>query len=128
MNQERDTSATLRKLLTTLSNLPDEASRRNDIDRHPRVMHVLRELREPEGPTKTIMLAACIERSQIVEAIQLGARGIVLKESAFDLLVKAIRCVMTGQYWVDRGGFPIWRKPSLKSCAILPVLRGVLLG
>ena len=38
MNQERDTSATLRKLLTTLSNLPDEASRRNYIDRHPRVV------------------------------------------------------------------------------------------
>ena len=38
MNQERDTSATLRKLLTTLSNLPDEASRRNYIERHPRVV------------------------------------------------------------------------------------------
>jgi len=66
-------------------------------------MDVLRELREPEAPTKTIMLTACIERNQIVEVIQLGARGIVLKELAFDLLVKAIRCVMTGQYWVDRG-------------------------
>jgi len=66
-------------------------------------MDVLRELREPEAPTKTIILTACIERNQIVEAIQLGARGIVLKELAFALLVKAIRCVMTGQYWVDRG-------------------------
>ena len=42
-------------------------------------MDVLRELREPEAPTKTIMLTACIERNQIVEVIQLGARGIVLK-------------------------------------------------
>ena len=46
------------------------------------------------------MLTAAIERAQIVEALQLGARGIVLKESATQLLLKSIRSVMAGQYWV----------------------------
>ena len=41
-----------------------------------------------------------IEDAQIVEALQLGARGVVLKEAATELLFKAIRSVMAGQYWV----------------------------
>lgn len=35
-------------------------------------------------------------------AIRLGAAGIVLKEQAGELLVKAIRCVHDGEIWVDR--------------------------
>ena len=35
-------------------------------------------------------------------ALQLGARGVVLKESATALLLKAIRIVMDGGYWVGR--------------------------
>jgi two-component system, NarL family, nitrate/nitrite response regulator NarL len=38
-----------------------------------------------------------------VEAVQLGARGLVLKEATSELLFKAIRSVMAGEYWVDRG-------------------------
>ena len=36
--------------------------------------------------------------------MQLGARGVILKESSTDLLFKAIRCVAAGQYWIDHGG------------------------
>src|SRR5215471_9759292 len=69
----------------------------------PSGMEVLRELRERETPTRTLVLSACIERNEMVEAIQLGARGVVTKQSAFDLLAKAVRSVMAGEYWVDRG-------------------------
>jgi two-component system, NarL family, nitrate/nitrite response regulator NarL len=52
--------------------------------------------------TKTIILTAAIERIQIVQALQFGARGVVMKEAATQLLMKAIRAVMAGEYWVGR--------------------------
>ncbi|HEY3930313.1 MAG TPA: response regulator transcription factor [Candidatus Koribacter sp.] len=70
----------------------------------PRVpgMDALRELTTEHGTTKIIILTAAIEKAQIVEALQIGARGIILKESATQLLLKGIRSVMAGQYWVGR--------------------------
>lgn len=70
----------------------------------PRVpgMDALRELTTDGGTTKIIILTAAIEKAQIVEALQIGARGIILKESATQLLLKGIRSVMAGQYWVGR--------------------------
>lgn len=52
--------------------------------------------------TRIIILTAAIERIQIVQALQFGARGVVMKESATQLLMKAIRAVMAGEYWVGR--------------------------
>jgi len=52
--------------------------------------------------TRTIVLTAAIERIQIVQALQYGARGVVMKEAATPLLLKAIRAVMGGEYWVGR--------------------------
>ena len=52
--------------------------------------------------TKIIVLTAAVERLEIVQALQLGARGVVMKEAATQLLMKAIRTVMAGQYWIGR--------------------------
>lgn len=52
--------------------------------------------------TKIIVLTAAVERMEIVQALQMGARGVVMKEAATQLLMKAIRTVMSGQYWVGR--------------------------
>jgi DNA-binding NarL/FixJ family response regulator len=73
----------------------------------PRVsgMDVLRELStNGDGglSTKIIVLTAAVERLEIVQALQLGARGVVMKEAATQLLMKAIRTVMLGQYWIGR--------------------------
>jgi two-component system nitrate/nitrite response regulator NarL len=65
-------------------------------------LDALRELASASAPVRTILLTAAIEKRQIVEALQLGARGVVLKESATELLLKCIHCVMDGQYWVGR--------------------------
>jgi two-component system, NarL family, nitrate/nitrite response regulator NarL len=66
----------------------------------------LEALREMNGhgpnPVRVILLTAAAEKNEIVEALQLGARGVVLKESATDLLLKSIHVVMTGGYWVGR--------------------------
>jgi two-component system nitrate/nitrite response regulator NarL len=63
-------------------------------------LETLRELASSQVPVRTIILTAAIEKAQIVEALQLGARGIVMKESATVMMLKSIRSVMSGQYWV----------------------------
>jgi DNA-binding NarL/FixJ family response regulator len=60
---------------------------------------LLLDLSMPKHPG---LLTAAAEKSQIVEALQLGARGVVLKDSATQLLLKAIQTVMAGEYWVGR--------------------------
>jgi two-component system, NarL family, nitrate/nitrite response regulator NarL len=71
--------------------------------KHPG-LEALRELSLPANatPVRVILLTAAAEKSQIVEALQLGARGVVLKDSATQLLLKAIQTVMSGEYWVGR--------------------------
>src|SRR5215472_4990521 len=51
---------------------------------------------------RTIVLAAEIDSEQVVEVLQDGARGVVPKESATQILIKSIYSVMEGQYWVGR--------------------------
>jgi DNA-binding NarL/FixJ family response regulator len=63
---------------------------------------VLQELAASALPVRTIVLAAAAKRRQILEALVLGAQGVVLKKSATRLLLKSIRSVMAGQYWVGR--------------------------
>jgi len=70
----------------------------------PRVpgLEAVKELSDLSETVRIILLTAAIEREQIVKALQLGVRGVVLKESATELLLKSIHCVMAGQYWLGR--------------------------
>jgi DNA-binding NarL/FixJ family response regulator len=63
-------------------------------------LDALRELSTAKGNTKVLLLTVAIEDAQVVQALQLGASGVVLKESATELLFKAIRSVVAGQYWL----------------------------
>jgi DNA-binding NarL/FixJ family response regulator len=65
-------------------------------------LDTLQELSTMDSPTRTLLLAAEVADSDLVEALQLGARGIVMKQSASELLFKSIRTVMAGQYWIGR--------------------------
>lgn len=70
--------------------------------KHPG-LEALRELSTGgANSVRIILLTAAAEKNQIVEALQLGARGVVLKDSATQLLLKAIHTVMAGEYWVVR--------------------------
>ncbi len=70
--------------------------------RHPG-LEALREMSSGSGSSvRVILLTAAAEKKQIVEALQLGARGVVLKDSATQLLLKSIHTVMAGEYWVGR--------------------------
>jgi DNA-binding NarL/FixJ family response regulator len=53
--------------------------------------------------TRVILLTAAIEPSELLRAIQLGARGVVLKESATRLLIDGIHQVIDGKYVIGAG-------------------------
>jgi DNA-binding NarL/FixJ family response regulator len=57
---------------------------------------------------KIIFLTAAIDRSEMIAALEAGARGLVMKHSASDVLIKSIRCVAKGEYWVDRDILADW--------------------
>jgi two-component system, NarL family, nitrate/nitrite response regulator NarL len=66
-------------------------------------MEALRELTSEAVPalTRTILLTGLIDKRQVLEALQLGARGVVLKDAVSEHLSACIRAVMQGQYWLD---------------------------
>ena len=41
-------------------------------------------------------------RAEAARVLKLGVRGVVVKQSAIDLLLRAIRAVHSGEYWVGR--------------------------
>jgi DNA-binding NarL/FixJ family response regulator len=69
-------------------------------------LDVLRSLRETATSVRVVLLTAGAERAEMLEALQLGARGLVLKHSATPLLHKCIRAVMAGEYWLGHDRLP----------------------
>ena len=65
-------------------------------------MTLLDRLREQNPETRVLMLTTVMPRNQLVRALQLGARGVVLKDAPADLLFKSIRRVRAGEFWVGR--------------------------
>src|SRR3954462_3592293 len=65
-------------------------------------LRVLAELAAAPGPTRVVLLTAAIEREQILEAVHLGVRGVLLKDAATPLLYKCIERVLAGEYWLGR--------------------------
>jgi two-component system nitrate/nitrite response regulator NarL len=63
-------------------------------------LDALRELQRAQSGTRTIILSGALDQSQLLTAIQLGARGLVPKASATEQLFEAIVCVMGGQSWI----------------------------
>lgn len=62
----------------------------------------LPELREKVPASRVLILTGVQNPDSHRSAIRLGAMGIVLKEHAADLLLKAIRKVYEGEVWIDR--------------------------
>ena len=61
----------------------------------------LRELaQEPVAGMRIAILAAAIDRADQMIAIQLGAHGILTKDTTPEMLLKCVRCVVGGQYWL----------------------------
>ena len=65
-------------------------------------LSVLEEVNFDSTPTRVIVLTATEDDREVVRAVRLGARGIVLKDSATELLIKSIRTVHSGEIWLDK--------------------------
>jgi two-component system, NarL family, nitrate/nitrite response regulator NarL len=51
---------------------------------------------------RTIVLAATIDKPQLLTAVQFGVRGLILKDSTTEVLFDAIVSVLAGQYFLGR--------------------------
>ncbi len=63
---------------------------------------VLEEVNFDTLSTRVIVLTATEDDNDVVRAVRLGARGVVLKQSATDLLLKSIEKVSAGEIWLDK--------------------------
>ena len=63
-------------------------------------LETLRQLADSKVDVRTVMLTASIDREDALEAVRLGARGLLLKAAATPLLYRCIRAVVAGEYWI----------------------------
>ena len=61
----------------------------------------LQALQQANRSTKVIVLTASEDKNEFVQAMKLGCSGIVLKQTAPDLIIKSIRKVNAGEIWLD---------------------------
>jgi DNA-binding NarL/FixJ family response regulator len=75
--------------------------------RMPRLdgLAVLRELRREKHPVKVVLLATALEEEEVLEALRLGVRGMLLKELAPQMVVQCVRKVHAGGQWVEKQAF-----------------------
>ena len=65
-------------------------------------LEALERLNGLDKKLSTILLTASLDHARLVEAVRLGVRGVVSKDASRELLLKAIRSVLAGQYWLGR--------------------------
>src|SRR5690348_10155571 len=61
----------------------------------------LQRLQSAKNKTRVIVLTASDDKNEFVQAMKLGTSGIVLKQTATELLIKSIRKVHAGEIWLD---------------------------
>ena len=64
-------------------------------------LSALQALQQSNKRTRVIVLTASEDKNEFVQAMKLGCSGIVLKQTAPDLIVKSIRKVNAGEIWLD---------------------------
>jgi two-component system nitrate/nitrite response regulator NarL len=64
-------------------------------------LDTLREL-SAVSTARVLLLTAEAPRDEVMRALTLGARGVVMKHTASELLFKSIRTVMAGSHWIGR--------------------------
>jgi DNA-binding NarL/FixJ family response regulator len=64
-------------------------------------LSALQALQQSNKSTRVIVLTASEDKNEFVQAMKLGCSGIVLKQTAPDLIIKSIRKVNAGEIWLD---------------------------
>lgn len=65
-------------------------------------LDVVKDISRAAPATRILLMAADVTGPDILEALQRGARGVIMKDASTAQLFKSIRAVMAGQYWVSR--------------------------
>lgn len=63
-------------------------------------LDAMRGLEPDRRNLRTIMLAGRIDRADLLQAVQLGVRGMLLKDAPTEVLFEAIMSVLAGRCWV----------------------------
>ncbi len=63
-------------------------------------LEAMRAIMNGPSTAKILLLTSTITTQQVIEALQIGARGIVLKDALASHLQTAIRTVYSGDYWI----------------------------
>ena len=64
-------------------------------------LEAMRAIMSRSPRVKIVLLTSTITTQQVIEALQIGARGIVLKDAVSGELSEALRAVITGDYWIN---------------------------
>src|ERR1700704_1828906 len=64
-------------------------------------LSALQALQQTNKRTRVIILTASEDKNEFVQAMKLGCSGIVLKQTAPELIIKSIRKVHAGEIWLD---------------------------
>ena len=64
-------------------------------------LSALQAMQQTNKRTRVIVLTASEDKNEFVQAMKLGCSGIVLKQTAPELIVKSIRKVNQGEIWLD---------------------------
>ncbi len=96
--------------------------------RMPRLdgLEVLRRLHQQGLDTRVILLTGNLSDSEVVEAMRLGVKGIVLKEMAPKLLVQSVKKVAAGGVWIEKDAVSRAMEKLLQQEARTAVVRETL--
>ena len=65
-------------------------------------LDVLRTLAARRAECPSVLLTAAVRDDEVMEAVKLGAMGLVLKESPPEVLLDCVRKVARGEQWIER--------------------------
>ncbi len=57
--------------------------------------------------TRTLVMTCDTSKAGVVQALHLGASGVVVKNSPREVMLESLRSVAAGQYWLSRESVPI---------------------
>jgi two-component system, NarL family, nitrate/nitrite response regulator NarL len=68
----------------------------------PPALAVLRQMEDGVSMPRVVLVTSAIGEPQMLEALELGAHGAIDDSAPAPLVIKCIKTVMKGQYWIGR--------------------------
>jgi DNA-binding NarL/FixJ family response regulator len=88
-------------------------------------LEVLQELKREKLATRVVLLTAALDDNEVLEAVRLGVRGVILKEMTPDLLLQCIRKVHAGEQWLEKRSFQSALEKMLRREAAAKTVSGL---